>query len=99
MAAVNTHQHVSYAAEADSWLIAPVCHFAGRIQQPGRPYTWLHATMFRLDASLVLLFILERNRHTFSYKYPESNITNLWLNVNCWLYSRNWHVVSLECSR
>lgn len=93
------HTSVCRTDEIYSCMIAPVCHFAGRIQQPGRPSPWLHATMFCPDASLVSLFILESNGHTFSYKFPESIVGNLWLNVNCWFYSKAWQVVSMGCSR
>ena len=93
------HTSVCRADEVDSCMIAPVCHFAGCIQQPARPSPRLHATLLCLDASLVPLFTLERNGHTFSYKYPESNIGNFWPSVNHWLYSKVWQAVSMGCSR
>lgn len=93
------HTSVCRTDEVYSCMIAPVCHFAEHIQQPGRRSPWLHATMFCSDASLVSLFILESNRHTFSFKFPESIVGNLWLNVNCWFHSKAWQVVSMGYSR
>lgn len=93
------HTSVCRTDEVYSCMIAPVCHFAEHIQQPGRRSPWLHATMFCSDASLVSLFILESNRHTLQLQISESIVGNLWLNVNCWFHSKAWQVVSMGYSR
>jgi hypothetical protein len=80
-------------AMVDSWMRVPVCCSEGYVQQPIRPSSltaYYHVVSW---CQLSSLFALERDRHIFSSKYPESNISNLWLSVNCWLSSNAWQLV------